>query len=176
MKIILLGIKHVGKSSLAESLSKILRLPYFDLDQIITEHQNNLPIREIYQKLGKIQFDKLQGELLSYFLNHQEEFILALGGGICDIPSFSTVINQENYCKILLKGDFSIIFERIKAGGLPPFLKEGSKDPYQLFTQIMKKRETLYEKVASIKCNCHNKSIEEISNELKGKIKKFYER
>ena len=80
MKIILLGIKHVGKSSLAESLSKVLRLPYFDLDRIITEHQNNLPIREIYQKLGKIQFDKLQGELLSHFLNHQEEFILALGG------------------------------------------------------------------------------------------------
>ena len=53
--IILLGIKHCGKSTLGNLLSKQFHCPFFDTDDVITE-MTGLSPRQIYQEQGPQAF------------------------------------------------------------------------------------------------------------------------
>ena len=91
--IVLMGIKHCGKSTQARLLSKKFDCPSFDTDELIEKVSGQTP-RQIYLAGGKQAFmqaeydacvelksilQKLEGPL-----NSTVKAIVATGGGICD--------------------------------------------------------------------------------------------
>ena len=84
--VIIIGMKHSGKSSLGKGLANNLSLPFFDTDEII-ENQTGIKVRELFVKQGESSFKKAEFEACKYLLEKKqnyENFVISTGGGICD--------------------------------------------------------------------------------------------
>lgn len=83
--IILLGIKHSGKSTQGRALAAKYNCEFYDTDDVIQELTGKSP-REIYNNEGKDSFlgaEKLACQHLKSILE-TKPVIVATGGGICD--------------------------------------------------------------------------------------------
>jgi shikimate kinase len=82
--IILLGMKHVGKSSIGRILAKAFGLPFYDLDhQLIKKArpgETGATAREIYRKEGLEGFQFWEKAAAQELAGSQKAMILALGG------------------------------------------------------------------------------------------------
>ncbi|MGJ8666447.1 MAG: shikimate kinase [Patiriisocius sp.] len=92
MKIILLGYMGSGKSSVGKSLSRVINVPFFDLDAVI-EEKLKMSISEIFKVKGEIYFRKTEEEILKELLKKNQKMIVALGGGT---PCYGTIMNELN--------------------------------------------------------------------------------
>lgn len=77
--IFLCGMMGAGKSTVGQTLAKILQVPFYDLDQVIENHEKQT-IPEIFETGGEEAFRKIERQLL---IAHTDEMegVLALGGG-----------------------------------------------------------------------------------------------
>ncbi|WP_295795470.1 shikimate kinase [uncultured Treponema sp.] len=87
MSIILMGIKHCGKSTQGRIISKKLSVPFFDTDDVIFEMTGKTP-RQIYTELGNEGFQEAEEKACSFLqekINSSAEknAVIATGGGIC---------------------------------------------------------------------------------------------
>ena len=94
--IILLGIKHCGKSTQGKLLAKHFSCPFFDTDDEITALTGKSP-REIYTEQGKEAFlaaEKEACERLVQKLGCEQKTVIATGGGICNNPAALEAIHK----------------------------------------------------------------------------------
>jgi len=92
--IILLGIKHCGKSTQGKLLAKHFKCDFFDTDDEITNISGSSP-REIYTSKGKDAFLEAEKEACTALAkkitgksNGQKiDCVIATGGGICNNPA-----------------------------------------------------------------------------------------
>ena len=80
MKIILLGYMGCGKTFYAKKLSKIINLPFIDLDSFI-EDKEKKSINKIMHEKGEPYFREIENNNLNQILNRNNNFIFATGGG-----------------------------------------------------------------------------------------------
>lgn len=80
MKIFLIGFMGCGKTYWGQRLSEKLSIPFFDLDEKITEHEGR-SISEIFQKEGEEYFRLLEKDVLHLLTESHETFVMACGGG-----------------------------------------------------------------------------------------------
>jgi len=92
MKIFLIGFMGCGKTFWGKKLSEKLNVPFFDLDEKITEHKNK-SIPEIFATEGEEQFRLLEKDVLHLLSESHENFVMATGGGT---PCF---FNNVDYLK-----------------------------------------------------------------------------
>jgi shikimate kinase len=150
-RIILIGFKHVGKSTVGKALAQALACPFVDCDQVVEttfleEHGQALSCREIVQQHGDPFFRALEHQVLKQLLQDISPCVLALGGGT-PIPE----VNQD-----LLRSEYRVhitlpreqAFERILKGGRPAFLPPDQEMAVAL-KELWEKRMPLYEKLAS---------------------------
>lgn len=79
MKLFLIGMMGSGKTYWAKKLEKKLKVPAYDLDELI-EMMEEKTIAEIFQENGEEYFRKTEAKTLRLFLE-KKEFILSCGGG-----------------------------------------------------------------------------------------------
>ena len=87
MSIVLMGIKHCGKSTQGRIISKKLSVPFFDTDDVILEMTGKTP-RQIYTKFGNEGFQDVEEKACSFLLEKinssaEKNAVIATGGGIC---------------------------------------------------------------------------------------------
>lgn len=111
-KIILLGYMGCGKSTIAHKLSKIIRIPYLDLDKCI-EERTNLSVNEIFKQRGEIFFRKIEHEILLELINLPESLIIGLGGGTPCYANNHELLNGKNILSIYLKASIETLFIRL---------------------------------------------------------------
>jgi shikimate kinase len=80
MKIFLIGFMGCGKTHWGKELSRKLSIPFFDLDEKITEHAGK-EIPEIFSEQGEEHFRLLEKEVLYMLTESHETFVMACGGG-----------------------------------------------------------------------------------------------
>ena len=85
--LVLMGIKHCGKTTQGKLLAQKLNLPFYDTDDLITKEYKKTP-REIYNEGGKAEFMKAEAavckKLCESLKQEQNNCVIATGGGICD--------------------------------------------------------------------------------------------
>src|SRR5256885_295459 len=87
MKIVLIGMKGSGKTTVGKLLAKKLSFPFIELDsQIEKKHSTKknelLSSREIYKQYGKEYFRLLeQNTLKDLYENNSDNFVFSTGGG-----------------------------------------------------------------------------------------------
>lgn len=111
-KIILLGYMGCGKSTIAQSLSKAINVPYLDLDACI-EKKTNLTISEIFELHGEIYFRKLEHEIFVQLLHSPENNIIGLGGGTPCYANNHELLKSEGVFSVYLKASIDTLYNRL---------------------------------------------------------------
>lgn len=176
MNVLLIGMKHCGKSTLGRQMAARLGCPFYDVDPMIEamhecEHSETLPVREIFAQYGERHFHRIEGHVVC-------ELYLKL-----DRPGSSSVVSlggrtalNETVCRLLsaigrviyLQVAPETLFERVIKGGVPPFLDPAN--PREDFLALCRQREPEYERLADVTVNLDGLSIEAAAERLAGVI------
>lgn len=154
MNVLLFGFKASGKTHLGKLLSKELKRPFIDTDDLIMqlyleEFGKALSVREIHQTLSEAGFRILEKTAI-HKLKSNSNAIIALGGGaILDPDNLSYL--QTIGKLIYLRASFYTVQKRILSGTIPSFID--SANPKEALNKIYQNRLPVYE---SIPAKCVN--------------------
>lgn len=172
------GMKHCGKSTHGRLLAAGRKLPFFDTDEELEQFYakrtgDALSTREIYRKLGEEEFRKLEAEVVTKLVTRPGGRVVALGGGAPGNRFVDPAVWEDCGCFIYLEIDPGEAFQRVKAGGLPPFLA-GADDPRREFMRIYREREQFYRRYADVIFRAQeNASAEDNAAALAKEVEKY---
>ena len=182
MRIILLGgIKHCGKTTLGRMAAEELGYRFYDLDNLVLAESGEVwnSVRELWQNLGEKEFLRIEEDAARSFVewivpNTEEKgCILSLGGGTVENTGAMAWIGKKG-TNVYIRGDKDLLFSRIIAGGLPPFLSKES--PMQDFYRLYERRDALYKEFAHLILPVDNSPAELNARRLVAALEKYYER
>ncbi len=161
--LVLMGLKHSGKSSLGEYLSAVSSSVFTDLDRLIMDTarlEGHSSIRELYRTVGLKNFQVYEMEALRDFFRNTSVpgAVLALGGGTADNGEAMELSARRGHL-IYLKVEEDVLIERILQGGIPPFL-QGEGTPQELFHHLYLRRDALYQHFADLTVELPDQPIE----------------
>lgn len=166
-KIILLGYMGSGKSTIADSLSKLIEIPFIDLDHYIEENQG-FTVKNIFENQGEIFFRKLEHQLFKELINKPESLIIGLGGGTPCYANNHQLMNGENTISIYLKGSIETLFNRLSIEkSKRPLIANMSDDEMKEFIAVHLFERSFFYNQAKYTVSVDNKSIEQIVDEIK---------
>lgn len=158
----------VGKTTVAEYLSKLYEMNVVEMDQIITEKEN-MNISDIFSTYGEVYFRDLEARLLIE-LQFCTNTVISCGGGV--------VLRKENVnamkkCGhvVLLTASPETVLERVKDNDERPLLR-GNKN-IEFISQLMKKRQEAYAEAAEIEIHTDGKSVSCVCEELVTKLEEM---
>jgi len=187
MCIILLGIKHCGKSTQARLLSQKLSLPSYDTDDVITELTSKTP-REIYTGQGQEAFKQAELQACRHLAQtiaaSGTDAVIATGGGICANPSALEALHALGKF-VFLHAPEEMAADRIvreikedengEMANLPAYIAK--KSPHSLlevraiFHEFYVERVKTYSKLADISVEMGRDSKEENCLKILGSLK-----
>lgn len=150
--ILLLGMKHSGKSTLGKRLASRLGVEFNDLDELIEElydPSGGTSCREIFKSRGVEFFSELEARAARQLaeLARTRPTVAALGGGTIENPEAMNVLKEAGI-RVYLKDSFDRVYERVMRNGLPAFLS--GENPRGDFLRLFEKRTALYEAQADL--------------------------
>ena len=166
MKIVLLGYMGSGKSTIGRLLSKVIRIPFIDLDDYIKEKEQ-MSIKSIFKNKGEIYFRVIENKYLKEFISKNDNYILSLGGGTPCYANNMEVLKNENVLSIYLKANISTLVKRlIKNRFKRPLIANLNLETIPDFIgKHLFERQFYYEQ-SKFKIVTDNKSKKEIVNEI----------
>jgi len=172
--LVLMGLKHCGKSSIGEIIAADLEIGFTDLDRLImhtAQAEGYSSIRELYRTVGLKNFQEYEVNALRKLQDSKDEaaFILALGGGTVDNPAAMKIAGTFGRL-IYLDVDEHVLLRRILKGGTPPFL-QGTESPEELFHSLYTRRDHLYRKYADATVRLAPRPLEENCKLLYSELK-----
>jgi len=120
--IVLMGIKHSGKTSLGKLAAEYFNIPFMDLDNLLEKEYSKdrkFNFREIYNILGQTGFKDLETAALSN-IQMNKKGILALGGGTIDNPDAIKFITKSD-TRVFLDTEEQICINELKKMASPLF-------------------------------------------------------
>ena len=157
--LVLTGLKHSGKTTLGNMAARRWNTPFRDLDEwllnlarkdLIPPPQN---CRELYRR-NQGQFQKYEALAMTEasMLMEYKPIVLSLGGGAGENSAVTALLREKAdqglLIRIYLMVEEEILYKRILAGGIPPFLE--GPDPRQTWRRLYDKRHGLYAAEADI--------------------------
>lgn len=164
MHIVLVGMMGVGKSSIGRNLSNTLKIPFYDIDQMIEENESRT-ISKIFKESGEEYFREKEEVLTLKALQQEIRSIIAPGGG----AFMSKVIREsvlDKSISIWLKLDIETIVNRIGENKRRPLIIQNNQGAIE---KILETR-LLYYSMAKIHISCDGKNIKDCSAEIVNKI------
>ncbi|MFP4364355.1 MAG: shikimate kinase [Spirochaetia bacterium] len=172
--IVLMGMKHCGKSTIGRIIAKKWGRRFIDLDaemERIYSASSHRSVRQIYSDEGKDFFTRLEYSAatgLSVRLRESAPVIIALGGGTIENRRAMEAVKQIGKL-VYLKEDAQVLFERIERKGLPPFLSKFK--PRSDFQNLYDNRTELYDREADFIIDLEGCTVEQgvelVSKKLK---------
>lgn len=177
-RILLLGFRCVGKTTISKKLSKIMGIPSIDVDEEIEKEQRKTITKITNNGLNWKNFREIELLKLKEILKINNIIISAGGGvGVNDVKyndnltygdlQRDVIIKSADTLKILLFVDEDVLKNRLFLskinGNNRPDLKDKSAniDEYiENNIKIMRQREKYYNKMADIAFNTNNENIE----------------
>lgn len=177
MSIILMGIKHCGKSTQGRIISKKLSVPFFDTDDVIFEMTGKTP-RQIYTELGNEGFQEAEEKACSFLLEKinssaEKNAVIATGGGICGnkkaldvlkkIGNFVFLKTPERIASFRVLREISVAQDGTLLN-VPAFIAKKNPrsvaDAKKIFHDFFIERECIYEQLADIVIDMSSSSKE----------------
>lgn len=171
--IILVGMKHSGKTTIGKQLASQSNSLFIDTDDLIKD-LSGFSARELYDTGGVDAFKQKEAEACTYIAQNQEsiyknkKLIIATGGGLADNPQAITILKNIGVI-ILLDAPFETLFSRImesakRDGRLPTFLQ--GEDPEKLFLQLYQQRITVYNETSDYQIKTGDASPLKIATQI----------
>ena len=153
--LVFLGMMGSGKSSIGNLVSKKLKLPFIDIDDLITEN-TGMTVSEIFEANGEAYFRNLEEKITIKSLKHKKVVVSLGGGGFVNAKIRKDVLT--NHFSFWLNWDDLVLIKRIKGNKKRPL---ASKSTEQEIKAIISKRKKVYSK-ADFKINCNRLTKSEI--------------
>ncbi|MCX7881989.1 MAG: shikimate kinase AroL [Brevinematales bacterium] len=166
-KIVLVGYRGSGKTTLGKHLASHLNIPFVDTDHLI-ESKAGMSIPEIFQKEGEEGFRLRETMALKEALLLNSA-VIATGGGIVLRPE-NRILMRKSDLIVYLVAPLSVLVERIRGDDHRPPLTSLPLEEEVMTT--LKQRIPLYEEVADIILDTSRYSVEEATREILKKVKK----
>ncbi len=156
MNVILIGMKHCGKSTLGAALAGQWQCPFFDVDRIIEDSNERetgkrRSVREIFSADGEERFRQLEAkavsELFREFDKSEQSHVVAVGGRTALNKKIDVLLGAMGVV-VYLEVSPEEMFARVKRSGLPAFLDES--DPENQFRELYKERDPSYRRLAHL--------------------------
>lgn len=163
LRAILIGAPGAGKSTVGKALSRELSTSFEDTDAKIVEEQGQ-SISEIFAKDGENFFRAVEREVVLSAL-HSNKGVISLGGGAVLDQTVQSEIISSGAAVIYLKVGLSNVISRISNRSDRPLI---SNQPEKDWLKILKAREGIYKKLATIEISTDNKKAHEVAKELVG--------
>lgn len=169
MNVVLVGIKHAGKSTLGKALADQRGSLFVDSDELIEANYlltkgEKLSCREIFLKLGRDAFRKLEAQAILQLhessAEDDQERVIALGGGVADNPDVNEDILKDLGLMVFISIPRDIAWKRIIAKGIPGYL-QNEANPRDVFEKLSDEREVFYQKHADIIVHFEDESTED---------------
>ncbi|TVR90658.1 MAG: hypothetical protein EA428_07940 [Spirochaetaceae bacterium] len=194
MVVLLLGLKHCGKSSLGRGAAHALGSRFFDLDEVAVEllqargeclpqEESAKVIRRYYEQNGRDAFRTLERSAALTVVRRvnstvgtaadpakKSSNICALGGGTPENEAAYTLLRPLSWA-IYLRERPEILFERIVAGGVPPFFE--GQDPWEAFSALATRRDALYQSLSDEVFELEGQSIAVLLPKLIQRIEEY---
>ena len=161
IKIILIGYRCTGKTSVGKKIAERLGIPFYDTDELIQRHADKT-IREIVAEEGWDAFRAEERATIKR-LSSLTEGVIAAGGGVIMDAENRNALKHDGLC-IWLTADVRTIVERMRNDSesiaqRPP-LADG--DAEQETAQILENREPFYGEMADCIVDTVGKGIDAI--------------
>ncbi|MGP8154685.1 MAG: shikimate kinase [Smithella sp.] len=172
MKIVLIGYRATGKSTVGRILADKLKISFWDTD-VMVEKNMGMPVKEIVALHGWDYFRAKERETIT-FLTQKEDCVIATGGGVVLFRENINLLKQnvdllkQEGVIIWLNAPLQDIIDRLKKDAQ----KESTRPQFtpgnivQETIDIMRRRLPLYEKAADYIVDTLNKNPEEVSEEI----------
>jgi shikimate kinase len=171
MKIILIGYRATGKSTVGKLLADQMKMPFRDTDTLIEESEGKT-IKEIVAGHGWDYFREREKEIIQK-LAKKDKCVIATGGGVVLQKENVDLLKQMGKI-IWLNAPLHDIIERLKADA-----KNGEKRPrftksniVQETATMLKERLPLYKKNADFTVTTDDKSVAKVAEEISAFLKK----
>jgi shikimate kinase len=165
MKIILIGHRCTGKTSVGKKISELLGIPFYDTDELIQRHTGKT-IREIVEKEGWDAFRAEERGIIKKFPPLTDGVIAAGGGAIMDAEN-RKVLKYNGLC-VWLTADVSTIVARIRndraSNAQRPPLSDGGLE--RETAETLETREPVYQKMADCIVDTAGKGIDAVVDEV----------
>jgi shikimate kinase len=156
MKFFLVGLPGCGKSTLGKKFAYVMRLPFFDLDQLIEEGEG-APISELFVQHGEKQFREVEHHYLLK-LESVEKAIIATGGGT---PCFFNNMEMMNQLGMTIFLDLAPreIAHRLSENGISkrPLLKGKTRE--EIFLTLEHLRHLRFPYYSQSQVTLHNPDV-----------------
>lgn len=166
-KIALLGYMGSGKSAIGSALAGELQLPFFDLDTLI-EETTGASVQKLFAKKGELFFRKQEAEILEEFLNTNDQFILATGGGTPCYGNNLLFLEKNEVFTLYLQTPIPVLAQRLKKEKAHrPLISH--LDDHELLEFIGKHifERSAYYTQAKHHISCGEKSVDQIVDEIR---------
>ena len=163
--IMLIGFMGSGKSTIAKYLSHILEMQDLETDEFIVKRED-MTINEIFQRKGEEYFRRCENNALRE-LETRQGIIISCGGGM-PMKDENVELMKKNGKIVLLTASPETIFERVRYSNERPLLNGNMN--IEFISNLMKQREQKYLNASDIIVSTDNKTINEICEEIVGKL------
>jgi shikimate kinase len=162
----LIGMPGCGKSTLGKELSKVLNLPYVDLDEWI-ESKEGMTIPQIFEKFGQDYFRNKETDALKWMISNYKEALISTGGGAPCFNDNMSLMNT-NGTSIFISVPLDELFKRLRLGKQNRPLVQGLSDSklFEKIEKMLSDRLSFYN-LGTVKVEGYNLSIKDILKALK---------
>lgn len=161
-RIVLIGFRGCGKSTVGKKLAKELGWEYISTDRRV-EEKASMAISEIVEKRGWMYFRKLEGEVISELQTSQYSVIDAGGGAVIEHRrEIEALINSS--VVVWIDAHIEDIIQRLKDVGDRPLLNQ--ENLIEDVKLNYEKRRPVYQKLAQLAFNTSGDSVQEICNKI----------
>jgi shikimate kinase len=160
--VFLVGFMGAGKTSVGQALSRILGLPFEDLDDRIQRREGKT-IEQIFRESGEAEFRKAETAALRELLAELGASlrIVALGGGAFAQPGNAALIEEADVHSIFLDAPVEELLRRCEAEMKERPLRRSHKQ----FRALYEQRRTAYMR-AAVRIETNGKDVEEVAAEV----------
>ena len=149
--IVLVGVKHCGKSTLGRLLAKRRSCPFVDSDRelekaFFARTGKRASVREIFRALGEEKFRALEAETVKALASGGVK-VIALGGGAVSNPGLDDASLKALGRIVWVDVPDAVALRRVLKNGLPPFLAD-APDLGQRLAEINAKRRADFARIA----------------------------
>ncbi|HOW05130.1 shikimate dehydrogenase [Methanospirillum hungatei] len=158
-RIVLIGYRGTGKSSIGKALSRMTGQGYLDTDQLI-EDATGKKISQIFESEGEAGFREIEQHVIARIPSGAG--IISTGGGAVIRPVNVRMLRM-NSLVILLNSSPEVIYNRIHASDRPSLTGLPLREEIE---QVLKERMPIYRSVADIVIDTSTTTPEEAARQI----------
>lgn len=164
-KVILIGFRGAGKTTVGKILAERLNLPFLDLDDEV-QRRVGLSIKEMVERYGWSYFREMEKEVLEDLIE-KERCVVALGGGSVLHEDLMEKLKNRSFI-IYLKISPATAVERITKDSRSEQTRPSLSDLslVEEVEKVLKERALLYEKYADIIIEVDKENLNTLLKEI----------